>query len=145
MQEPALIRLQHGSLKNFPAAASESGGNRVRTCSLAEWKAAKKWPDCRMQLNLHALHMVTEVYYGRAALPLGSSKAISCQITGGRNVFKLQGDVRACRLAEWKAAKKRPDCRRRASRSVADSLPQKASPAPRMVCVHSSTCAEGVT
>ena len=58
MQEPALIRLQHGSLKNFLAAASESGGNCVRTCRLAEWKAAKKWPDCHMQLNFHALHMV---------------------------------------------------------------------------------------
>ena len=45
-----------------------------------------------------------------------------------------------CRLAEWNAAKNRPDWRRRASLSVADSLPQKASPAAMIVCVHSKTC-----
>ena len=139
------MRQQHGSLKNILAAASESGGNCVRTCRLAEWNAAKKRPDCRKQLNSQALHIVTNVYCGHATLPLSGVEAISWQVTGGRNNFQLPGDVRTCRLAEWKAAKNRPDCRRRASRSVADSLPQKASPAPRMVCVHSSTCAEGVT
>ena len=51
-------------------------------------------------------------------------------------------EVHACRFAEWKAAKNLPDCLRRASLSVADSLPQKASPAARMVCVHSSTCSQ---
>ena len=45
-----------------------------------------------------------------------------------------------CRLAEWNAAKNRPDWRRRASLRVADSLPQKASPAAMIVCVHSRTC-----
>jgi hypothetical protein len=44
-------------------------------------------------------------------------------------------------LALWYAAKKRPDCRCSASRSVADSLPLNASPAASTACVHSSTCA----